>query len=288
MSRTKPGRIDRNEPSRPRPRWLRALGNDAPPDTLEVGGEPHRLVELFKHDSWAATALYEGPAGQRRVVKLHRKSSAFGVPLFWVGLGTARRESRILRKLAGIPGIPPQAGPVVQNGVLQRNGVAREYFEGHPLGDRETVGDDFFPTLRSLLQTMHDRRIVYVDLHKRENVLVDAQGRPCLFDFQISVDWPRWLPLKPIFSILMGSDVYHLNKHWARCRPDQCGFGETLIAARRPWWIKAHRFIARPVRELRRRLLVRLGVRTGRGRVESEQFAEHALRDTTASERRAA
>ena len=288
MSRTTPGRTVCSEPTRPRPRWLRALGDDAPPDRLEVGGESHRLVELFKHDSWAATALYEGPGGVRRVVKLHRKSSAFGVPLFWVGLGTARRESRILRKLAGIPGIPPLAGPVVHNGVTQRNGVAREYLEGHPLGDREKVGDDFFPALRSLLQTMHDRRIAYVDLHKRENVLVDAQGSPCLFDFQISVDWPRWLPLRPIFSILAGSDDYHLNKHWARCRPDQCGFGEGLVADRRPWWIKAHRFIARPIRELRRRLLVRLGVRTGRGRVESEQFAEHALRDSSPPERRAA
>lgn len=289
MSRMNPGRIDeRSKPTKPRPRWLRALGEESPPETLEVGGEPHHLVELFKHDSWAATALYEGPAGVRRVVKLHRKSSAFGLPLFWVGLGTARRESRILRKLSGVPGIPPLAGPVACNGVVQRNGVARDYLEGHPLGDREAVGDDFFPTLQSLLQTMHRRRIVYVDLHKRENVLVDADGAPALFDFQISVDWPRWLPLRPVFSILAGSDDYHLNKHWSRCRPDQCGFGEQAVADRRPWWIKAHRFVARPIREMRRRLLVRLGVRAGRGRVESEQFAEHALRDSSDPERRAA
>ena len=153
---------------------------------------------------------------------------------------------------------------------------------------REAVGDDFFPALRDLLRAMHARRIVYIDLHKRENVLVDVDGAPCLFDFQISVDWPRWLPLRPIFPILAGSDDYHLSKHWARCRPDQCGFGEQAIAGRRPWWIRAHRLIARPIREMRRRLLVRLGVRTGRGRVESEQFAEHALRDSSAGERRAA
>lgn len=288
MSKTYPGRPERNETTRPRPRWLRALGDEGPPEFLEVGGQSHRLVELFKHDSWAATALYEGPGGIRRVVKLHRKSSAFGMPLFWIGRATARRESRILGKLSGLPGIPALAGKVACNGVVQRNGVAREYLEGHPLGDREGVGDAFFPALRALLREMHARRIVYVDLHKRENVLVDVNGAPCLFDFQISVDWPRWLPLRPVFSILAGSDDYHLSKHWARCRPDQCGYGEQLMADRRPWWIKAHRLIARPIREMRRRLLVRLGVRTGRGRVESEQFAEHALRDSSDAERRAA
>ena len=171
-----------------------------------------------------------------------------------------------------------------------RNGVARAYLEGHPLGDREQVDDQFFPALQKLLRAMHGRRIVYVDLHKRENVLVDAQGAPCLFDFQISVAWPRWAPLRPFFPILSGSDEYHLMKHWSRCRPDQCGVAEDELAARRPWWIRAHRMVARPFREMRRRLLVRIGVRSGRGRVESERFAEHALRSESdaPTDRRAA
>ncbi|MDG3003856.1 hypothetical protein [Paludisphaera mucosa] len=288
MSRTNAEPLDPTTQPRPRPRWLRALGDDAPPQRLEVGGREHRLVEIFKHDSWAATAMYADSDGHRKVVKLHRKASAFGVPLGWIGLMTARREARMLRALADLPGIPELSGPVSRDGVLQRNGVARAYLEGHPLGDREAVDDRFFPALQTLLRAMHGRRIVYVDLHKRENVLVDAKGEPCLFDFQISVAWPRWLPLRPIFPILSGSDEYHLQKHWSRCRPDQCGFGEGGLTTRRPWWIRAHRLIARPLREMRRRLLVRIGVRTGRGRVESEQFAEHALRATPPSDRQAA
>jgi hypothetical protein len=55
-----------------------------------------------------------------------------------------------------------------------------------------------------------------------------------------------------------------------------------------PWWIRVHRLVARPFRELRRRLLVRLGIRSGKGRVETEVFAEHALRDITHTEDRAA
>lgn len=273
---------------KPRPQWLRALGDGSPPEEIEIGGGQHRLVEVFKHDSWAATALYAGPNGVRRVVKMHRQSSAFGVPLGWVGWLTARRERRLLRKLADLPGIPALCGAVQADGISQSNAVAREYLKGHPLGDREAVSDRFFPELRDLLHAMHGRRVVYVDLHKRENVLVSENGSPCLFDFQISVDWPRWLPLRPIFSILSGSDDYHLLKHWARCRPDQCGIVDAQMVMRRPWWIRTHRMIARPIREMRRRLLVRIGVRTGKGRVESEQFAEHALRATPPSDRQAA
>ena len=41
---------------------------------------------------------------------------------------------------------------------------------------------------------MHARRTVYVDLHKRENIIVSEHGKPCLIDFQISICWPGWLP----------------------------------------------------------------------------------------------
>lgn len=274
--------------TRPRPSWLKALGDDAPPERLEIEGREHRLVEVFKHDSWAATSLYATSDGRRRVVKIHRRSSAFGVPLSWVGRLTARREAKMLRRLADLPGIPALAGPVLIQGVPQKHAVARDFLDGHPLRDREAVNDRFFPELRELLRAMHGRRIAYVDLHKRENVLVDEHGAPCLFDFQISVAWPKWLPDRPLFSILRGSDEYHLLKHWARCRPDQCGVAETDLPAQRPWWIRAHRMVARPFRELRRRLLVKIGVRSGKGRVETERFAEHALRSDASSDRLAA
>ena len=273
---------------RSRPRWLKALGEESPPATLEIGGVPHQLRETFKHDSWAATALYESPFGLLRVVKLHRKSSFLGIPMSWVGRRTARNERRVLERLTDLRGIPYLAGPVQVDGPVLANAVAREYIAGHPLGNRERVGDHFFHDLNDLLKGMHQRRTVYVDLHKRENIIVSEQGEPCLIDFQISVCWPRWLPLGPLFSILCRSDDYHLMKHWARCRPDQCGLDQDEVRKRIPWWIRAHRLIARPVRELRRRLLVRVGVRAGKGRVETEAFAEHALRDIRQSDDRAA
>lgn len=269
-----------------RPRWLKALGTEGPPESLEIAGVSHRLVEVFKHDSWAATALYESPWGIFRVVKLHRQSPFFFIPMRWLGRRTARNERILLEQLADLDGIPALSGLVSTGGPVLDHAVAREFLNGHPLGNREAVPDPFFAELKKLLQEMHARRIVYVDLHKRENIIVSERGKPCLIDFQISIRWPGWLPAGPLFRIFQRSDEYHLMKHWARCRPDQCGMNSSELQQHVPWWIRAHRLIARPFRELRRRLLVRVGVRSGKGRVETEVFAEHALRDITHDETR--
>jgi hypothetical protein len=273
---------------RARPDWLRALGQESPPENLEITGVEHRLVEVFKHDSWAATALYESDWGILRVVKLHRQARLFFLPLQWLGRRTARNERIILEQLAGLDGIPALAGAVRAGGRILEHAVAREYIPGHPLGNREAVPDSFFHELERLLRGMHERRTVYVDLHKRENIIVNDRGEPCLIDFQISLLWPSWLPRGPLFRLLGRSDEYHLMKHWARCRPDQCGMNSEEFRKRIPWWIRVHRLFARPVRELRRRLLVRVGVRSGKGRVETEVFAEHALRDITRQQDQAA
>jgi hypothetical protein len=248
----------------------------------------HRLRETFKHDSWAATGLYEGPSGSLVVVKLHRQAPAFGVPLRWLGRLMARHETRLLNVLADLKGIPALAGAVISGGTTLQYAVARRYIHGHPLRNGEVVNESFFHELSELLGAMHERKVAYIDLHKRENILVDEKGAPCLFDFQISVAWPRWLPAGHVFKILRRSDEYHLMKHWARCRPDQLGVGVEAIRSRIPWWIRVHRLMAVPVRQLRRRLLVKLGVRAGKGRVESELFVENALRQANPDDRRAA
>jgi hypothetical protein len=49
--------------AQPRPRVFRALGKADPPEQVEIDGHPYRRVDILKHDSWAATALYEGPLG---------------------------------------------------------------------------------------------------------------------------------------------------------------------------------------------------------------------------------
>jgi hypothetical protein len=266
---------------RARPAWLQALGHDEPPPSIEVDGDVLERVELYKHDSWAATALYRNPkSGDQAVCKFHRQQPLLRVvPMRWFGRMMARHELRLLTRLADLPGVPVPLGAVRRDGAVIPYAVARRFIAGHPLKRAEAVSDTFFPEVTRLLAAMHLRGIAYVDLHKRENVIVaDGTGRPYLVDFQISVRLPARGPLGWFLRILQRSDDYHLMKHWVACRPDQCAETSVSLARRRPWYIRLHRLVAMPFRETRRRLLVASGVRSGRGRVETELVPEDAVR----------
>jgi hypothetical protein len=125
--------------------------------------------------------------------------------------------------------------------------------------------------------------VAHVDLHKRENVLVDLSGRPWLIDFQISFSLPSsapllCLPLRSLLRMLQQCDDYHLLKHHLHHRPDQAGLAADEIDRRRPWWIRLHRRFAVPFRTLRRQLLVGLSIRGRSGQVSTEAFPEVAHR----------
>src|SRR5262249_56345965 len=104
---------------------------------------------------------------------------------------------------------------------------------------------------------------------------VGDDGRPYLVDFQISFDVThprvRWIPgIRAIFDRLCAGDLYHLQKHIHRVAGGE--------PPELPGWLRWHRIIAVPFRQLRRRLLLARGIRTGRGSVASEVFAEDAVR----------
>jgi predicted Ser/Thr protein kinase len=268
--------------ARSRPALLRALGRDDPPTEVAVDGIVYRREEIFKHDSWAATALYESN-GRKIVCKFNRRQSFLGVPGAWIGRILARREAHFLNRLAGETFVPRVLGPVRADGKIDKNAVARAFIDGHPLGSGEAVGDDFFERLSSALQTVHARDMAYVDLHKRENVLVGADGRPYLIDFQVSFGLPsNWLgrmrPARALLQMLQRMDRYHCDKLFRKFRPDLCRLTAAELAASRPWSIRVHRVFGPPLRWVRRRFLTLLGVRTGRGKVESERFVEAGLR----------
>lgn len=272
--------VDRPEAVRTRPRWLQAMIGAEVPARVAITGEPFRLRELYKHDSWAATGLYEGEAsGRLAVCKFHRRQVIVGFWVSWTGLWMARHEAMLLDALADVPGVPRRCGEVVIDGRADPYAVARWYIPGHPLRKKEAVDDAFFPRLEALLGEMHRRRIAYVDLHKRENIIVGEDGAPYLVDFQIGVMLGERWPMRAILGLLQRSDVYHFRKHWGNCRPDQSPAEYVDIRNRAPWWIRLHRRVAGPFREARRRYLVRLGVRAGRGRVETEAMPEAAVRD---------
>ncbi|MGL6133486.1 MAG: hypothetical protein ACRC1L_04775 [Prochlorococcaceae cyanobacterium] len=281
---------------RPRPPFLRALGRQEPPPLIVVEGVGWTLERVFKHDSWAATALYrplkpgnggvddsgQGASGRRLVCKFNRQAAVFGLPLAWLGPILARREGWFLEALAATGRVPRPHRRIEVAGLPLPHAVAHDFVDGAPLSRHSRLDERFFPALRALLDAMHARGLAYVDLHKMENVLVGRDGQPWLIDFQVSFALPQrqpWRALgRPLFVLLRRGDDYHLIKHWIRLRPEQCGLGPEDLDHFRPRWIRWHRRIGVPLRRLRRQLLVWLRVRAPGGQAHSEHFAEDAIR----------
>jgi hypothetical protein len=268
--------------TRPRPATFRALGAVDPPFAIGIGGEIFRRIEILKHDSWAATAVYRS-ATRTAKCKFNRTQAIGPVPMVWLGRLLASREQWFMDRLAGIEGVPVSLGPVRVGNESLRTAVAHEWIEGHALAEREWVDDWFFPQLEAILDEAHRRGIAHVDLHKRENILVDHCGRPCLIDYQISFGIPverrvARLLLGGVLRLLQRCDRYHLLKHRVKHRPDQVGLSAADMQRLRPWWIRAHRFVAVPFRTVRRRLLTVLGIRSRSGHAFSEAFPEVAHR----------
>lgn len=241
---------------RPKHAWLYALPGGTMPDRVLCRGEEFRHVETFKHDFFAATGLYRGPRGLY-VLKMGRQTDLFTFDTGWIGEFLARREASFYKQLSGLPGIPEYIGRVGRTGLLHA------FVPGHPLGHKEAVSDTFFAELSTLLETIHQRGIAYVDLNKRQNILMGDDGRPYLIDFQISLQLPGTAsslpPLRWLLARFQQADRYHLLKHKRRLRSDQLTQAEREIVERAGFWIRLHRLIARPLTQLRRGLLRKLG-----------------------------
>ncbi len=227
------------------------------PATVECAGVQYQLQQTFKHDFFAATGLYRGPDGTLAVAKLGRRTRLFGVGMRWSGRFLARREIAMYRRMQGVNGVPALIGPVEDHGMMHA------FVPGHPLGRREEVPDAFFDQLADLLRQTHARHMAYVDLNKRQNILMGEDGRPWLIDFQISLYLPPigvtgLPPFQWFLRRFQQADWYHYAKHKRRLRPDLMTPEETRLAERISVWIRLHRIFARPLTHLRRRVLRRL------------------------------
>jgi hypothetical protein len=246
-----------------------------------VNLESYRRVEIFKHDSWAATACYRSTSGQMIVCKFNRQAPIGLMPMRWLGRYLARREHFFLKTLAGVRGIPRVFDHVIADSRRCDNAVAHEFIPGAPLSitRTETLRSDFFDNVETLLGELHSRRIAYVDLHKQENVIVGADGYPYLIDFQVSVMVPAGRLALPLFKLLRDCDLYHVEKHrWIHRQPRASG-----EMFKMPKVLSLHRRIAVPLRTLRRRLLVAIGVRRGHGSASTEAAPEAGLRRADAA-----
>ncbi|MHA1523046.1 MAG: hypothetical protein ACTSY1_01420 [Alphaproteobacteria bacterium] len=268
---------------RKRPPLLLALGQNDPPETVEIAGVEYRHQETVKHDSWAATAIYRDASNARIICKFNRIQPIFGFPMAWLGRILARRELGFLHRLADIDLVPTPLGAVIAQGRELKNVAARIYIAGDVFRVREQVDAQFFADLKQLLAALHAHDMAYVDLHKRENIVVDTRGRPNLIDFQVSFGLSpsgrgKQRVARFILAHLQEMDNYHYRKHYARCLGDTLTPQELQDYLKPPGFIRAHRKIAAPLRTLRRRLLVLMKVRNKSGMAHGELVPEEAFR----------
>ncbi|HUU82533.1 MAG TPA: hypothetical protein VM243_03415 [Phycisphaerae bacterium] len=226
------------------------------PESLDVSGVPYARVTTWKHDFFAATGLYQH-AGRGVVVKIARRGGFLGIPLNWVGRLLTRHEADLLNRLGDLDGIPRLVG------IVGDNVLVHAFVPGRALHKGERVDDHFFTRLSAILAELHRRGIAYVDLEKPTNVLVADDGKPYLVDFQISWPWPLgWFVRTPLAAWLcrrlQQADLYHLRKLRRRFRPDQMSPRELAQSYHRPWPVRLHARLTRPLTRLRRRALAKL------------------------------
>jgi hypothetical protein len=275
--------VDRGQ-VRKRPATFRALGNDEPPVEVSIGGETYRCVSVFKHDSWAATALYANDNGEQAICKFNRRQPIGIVPMRWLGRTLASREAGFLQRLSDVELVPRDLGPVSVDGKVLPYAMARTYIEGTAFRLPEQVDTRFFEHLREALTQIHQHDMAYVDFHKRENILIaEEDGRPYFLDFQVSYGLkPGWLGSGPVARYVLRQmqdlDEYHFRKHVAKCCPEALTEEERQKYLELTPLVRAHRRIAKPFKFLRMKLLIALRIRDKTGSVESEYEPEIAFR----------
>ena len=91
---------------------------------------------------------------------------------------TLQREYRAYQLLHGLMGVPECYG------MLAGKYLLLEHIEGSPYRDASWVDrDQWFAELLQVLQSMHARGVSHGDLKSKSNLLVSAQGHPCVVDF---------------------------------------------------------------------------------------------------------
>jgi RIO-like serine/threonine protein kinase len=197
--------------------FTRAQFEQAPGDVLSRGRWANAVLYLHRH------------GGELWVVKDFRPRS-FAVRNT-IGRLLIRRETRALRRLAGVAGVPAGAFR------LDAHALAYVFVPGMPLRDAD-LGPrtaDFFARLERLLAQVHAvGGMVHLDVRNGRNVLVSEHGEPVLLDFQSHVD-TGWMPAC-LRRWAERFDLAGVYKHWERKSPETLGEARTGLLAQVNWW----------------------------------------------------
>ena len=245
-----------------RPKLFRALGHKDPPVEIELRGLLYHRLEIVKHDSWAATAIYEDDQGQRAICKFNRVQPIFIFPTRWLGKCLGSREARAIRMMQDVEGFPRWSGIVGVDGRELPNAVAHDWIEGRPfVPSKVLLHRDFFPRLWRMYSILHERHIAHVDSSKWGNILVGEDGRPFLIDFQVHLYSPPGSAFRWLLHWFQAADRYHVYRNWRRVYPEQVPLEDRDLSKHRPGFLRFTELFEPAWHRLRSWILGLAGVR---------------------------
>ena len=152
-----------------------------------------------------------------------------------IGRFLLTRELRVLKQLQGIQGISQDAFRI------DAFAIATQFVPGTILAhiQNREVPIEFFPQLEALVQSMHSRKLVHLDIRGPKNLLLRPDGTPGIIDFQSSLS-TRWLP-HFLRQILEDIDIGGVYKRWNLWQPQTLNEQRRIILERsnrfRRFWL---------------------------------------------------
>jgi len=134
-----------------------------------------------------------------------------GVP-FWakpIATFLARKETRALRVVTGIPGTPDLISE-------DKTNILRSWSDGMPLNLSKPDTPAFYADAKRILRDMRRRNVTHNDLAKPQNWLMDSNGNAQVIDFQLASVHRR---RGRMFRIMGYEDLRHLLKQKRRYAP---------------------------------------------------------------------
>ncbi|MGQ9508822.1 MAG: hypothetical protein ACUVTN_05410 [Thermodesulfobacteriota bacterium] len=150
--------------------------------------------------------------GRPFIIKDVQKRNFF---LRWtLGLWLIYKEWKIYSRLKGIEGIPKPLKKV------DRFAFIIEFIPGRPIARNEDLPPRFFSDLKGILEEIHSRGVVHLDLRHKGNILITENGSPFLIDFNSSLSFKvGGILYRLFFPILRWIDYGGLLKLKERVSP---------------------------------------------------------------------
>lgn len=225
------------------------------PQDITLDGHPYTVEKILKDDFFSVNVLYKSPdTPVRYVLKLSDFRFIFGKLLRPWACFMSWREYQIYKQVDGIEGVPKLGPRFGMRGYFHAFAEGKTLFE--VANEKEKLPADFFNDLRRIIDTVHARKIFYVDLNKLGNVIAGDDGKAYLIDYQICIPFPKkgllaWLT-QPLFNQFMRDDLYHVYKHKKRFQPDLMTEEEWQLAQKSGLNHFYDRYIGTPYRSVKR------------------------------------